>query len=421
LARKAGSLVERSVLTGWLYTSTRYAAAQIRRAEYRRQRREQEIYDMNQLLADSEPPIEWLRLRPVIDDALHSLAEKDREAILLRFFEGHSFATVGAQLSLNDDAARMRVERALKKLRLDLARKGVTSSAGALMAALATQAGATAPSGLAVGISATALANAASGSAGAALATFLMINKIPLALTSAFAVAALSGFAVQNQTNDKLSQQLDSLRSTPAMIEALQSENARLANLANEITLLRRDDAELSAAERQVAALKARFERAALNGSERASSSGLNKAGAVADVKNLDRAPKSNGQIPPKYPPDLQSAGIGAEVRVQFIVDTQGTVQNESVVHTSLLADELISEPSQTAVVNGISADQAQHAFEAAALEAVRQWKFDAGMKGGRLVNTRMAVPVTFSSHAEGAIVATPMVQTEKSLTSDWF
>src|SRR5688572_19079399 len=42
LARKAGSLTDRPVLTGWLYTSARFAAAKVLRGEARRQRREQE-------------------------------------------------------------------------------------------------------------------------------------------------------------------------------------------------------------------------------------------------------------------------------------------------------------------------------------------------------------------------------------------
>ncbi len=49
------------------------------------------------------------------------LDERDREAVLLHFFEGHSFAEVGGLLSLSADAARMRVNRALEKLRSDFA------------------------------------------------------------------------------------------------------------------------------------------------------------------------------------------------------------------------------------------------------------------------------------------------------------
>ena len=56
---------------------------------------------------------------PLLDDAMHELKETDREAILLRYFENRPFAEVGAKLGLNENAARMRVERALEKLRDD--------------------------------------------------------------------------------------------------------------------------------------------------------------------------------------------------------------------------------------------------------------------------------------------------------------
>src|SRR5260370_1102196 len=61
LARKASQLVDRTTLAGWLYTSVRYAAAQVLRAERRRQAREQEVHLMNELLSDSTPSADWER------------------------------------------------------------------------------------------------------------------------------------------------------------------------------------------------------------------------------------------------------------------------------------------------------------------------------------------------------------------------
>src|SRR5690349_23851869 len=57
-----------------------------------------------------------------------TLFRSDREAILLRFFEGRNFAEVGSQLRQNENTARMRVERALDKLHALLGRRGVTRS-----------------------------------------------------------------------------------------------------------------------------------------------------------------------------------------------------------------------------------------------------------------------------------------------------
>jgi len=113
------------------------------------------------------------RLRPVIDDALGELTDADREAVLLRFFHARSFAEVGTVLRVTDAAARMRVDRALDKLRGLLAKRGITSTAAALASVLANQAGVAAPVGLAATVTGTALAGAAATGGAAGLGAFL--------------------------------------------------------------------------------------------------------------------------------------------------------------------------------------------------------------------------------------------------------
>ena len=153
LARKAGELVERASIVGWLYTSTRFAATNAKRGERRRRAREQEVFVMQNMATDAEGEAtaraDWERLRPVIDEALHALDERDREAMLLRFLEGRSLAEVAAKLAVKEDTARVRVTRALDKLAGLLARRGITSTATALSVALGGKAGVAAPAGLA--------------------------------------------------------------------------------------------------------------------------------------------------------------------------------------------------------------------------------------------------------------------------------
>ena len=132
LGRKAASLIPHPALAGWLYTSVRWMAANARRAEDRRQRRRLEYQTMSELHSSESPESTWQQVRPVLDDVLHELGETDRAVIVLRYFEDLSLKQVGQQLGLNENAARMRVDRALEKLHDLLSRRGIKSTSTAL-------------------------------------------------------------------------------------------------------------------------------------------------------------------------------------------------------------------------------------------------------------------------------------------------
>jgi RNA polymerase sigma factor (sigma-70 family) len=163
LARKASRLAGHSSLTGWLYTSVRFEAAKSRRAEQRRHVREQESHAMNQLLQTNETEDAWREMRPVLDDVMHELNDADREAVLLRYFERKPLAEIGTRLGLSENAARMRVDRALEKLRMELSKRGVTSTGAALALALTERAVSATPARMIAEVSKTALGAVASG------------------------------------------------------------------------------------------------------------------------------------------------------------------------------------------------------------------------------------------------------------------
>jgi RNA polymerase sigma factor (sigma-70 family) len=160
LAAKAAESAGIAHLAGWLHGTTRFTVSHTVRAERRRQEREQQAHSMQALLTDSGPDALGAVPPPLFDEVLETLDAPDREAVLRRFFAGESFATIGTALGASEDAARMRVSRALEKIRAQFAKRGIYSSAAALSAALAGQAVA-APDHLAAGIAAAALSGAA--------------------------------------------------------------------------------------------------------------------------------------------------------------------------------------------------------------------------------------------------------------------
>ena len=198
LARKASVLARRDSLTGWLYTSARFAAANIVRAENRRRHREEQFMREPN---EAAPETDWEQLRPVLDEVMHQLPETDREAILLRYFENRPFAEIGARYGLNENATRMRVERALEKLRGLLAKRGVTTVV-ALASVISAQAVQLAPTSLAATLTTTSLNCAGRGTL--TLWTIMNMTKIKFGLSAIVVLGASTVLIIEHQAREKL-------------------------------------------------------------------------------------------------------------------------------------------------------------------------------------------------------------------------
>ncbi|HZP59694.1 MAG TPA: sigma-70 family RNA polymerase sigma factor [Opitutaceae bacterium] len=193
LARKARSLQAHPSLAGWLHTGTRFAAAQAVRTERRRRVREQEAQTMHEF--DPPSSVSTDRLEPFLDEVMDLLNEQDRDAVLLHFFEGRTFAEVGAILSLSADATRMRVSRALERLRTKLARRGIVSSASALAAMLSAQSALAVPASLALSVTRHALSHAGASHAAVSLAARLVQAAKSFSFTSWVGLVLVMGTA----------------------------------------------------------------------------------------------------------------------------------------------------------------------------------------------------------------------------------
>jgi RNA polymerase sigma factor (sigma-70 family) len=157
LARKAKGFSRKTILTGWLHQTTRLTAANYLRTEIRRQKREQEAF-MQSALSETEM---WTQIAPLLDDAISKLGERDRNAILLRYFENKSAREMATALRVDEPAAQKRVTRAVEKLRKFFTKRGVTLTAAAIAGAVSANSVQAAP----VGLTATVTAAAAKGAA----------------------------------------------------------------------------------------------------------------------------------------------------------------------------------------------------------------------------------------------------------------
>jgi len=189
---------------------------------------------MNALQNDTGP--DYSRVAPFLDEAINELGEEDRTAILLRFFEQHDFRSVGQALGGNEDAARMRVNRALDKLQRLIKRRGVTTSAATLSLVLSANAVQAVPVGLTLTIS-TAATLAGTAIATTATATALKtiaMTTLQKTLVATILVASIATPLVlyknsdtrQRAANESLQQQADE-------VAKQQAEKDRLSVLAS--------------------------------------------------------------------------------------------------------------------------------------------------------------------------------------------
>ena len=172
------------------------------------------------------------QVAPVLDEAIEQLNTEDRTAILLRFFEQQDFRSIGAAIGSNEDAARMRVTRALDKLQVLLKERGVGVSAAALAAVLAGEAVSAAPTGLAGAVATGALATGTAASGAGALLKLAGLGKLKLGIAAALTVGVVATpVVIQHQTASALREENQALRQQVEQLGELQLENSRLSNL----------------------------------------------------------------------------------------------------------------------------------------------------------------------------------------------
>ena len=242
----------------------------VRRSRERQARRETEVQQMHSQHVDPAPAA-WIELRPILDEALDEMDEPDRNALLLRFFEGQEFRRVGELLGTTENAARMRVQRALERLRENLNRKGILTATGNLTQLLLANSTLTAPATLLAGlmtasatnVSAAATVSSSFSSIGPLKAGILAMKPL---LYSTVALIVICPVVFQESRIRHTRDQLQNLEAQIRSMEPLRTDSERLHDLQtaqSELERLRREAVEIERLGREEISLRSELKNAA--------------------------------------------------------------------------------------------------------------------------------------------------------------
>ena len=142
LARKASAIREGTPLSGWLFKAARFAVSDALKRRTRMRNRENRFAEFFRAANGEDGAISGTtsggdphssevsdELSHTLDEALACLSDGDRQAVLLRFYEGKSLAEVGEVLGVSEEAAKQRVFRAIERMRGLLKRRGAAQGA----------------------------------------------------------------------------------------------------------------------------------------------------------------------------------------------------------------------------------------------------------------------------------------------------
>jgi RNA polymerase sigma factor (sigma-70 family) len=297
LARKAKSLSPKTILSGWLCRTAVYISADALKIQRRRQFREQES-QMQSILADSDSAA-WNQIAPLLHEALTCLGEKEHDAVVLRFFDGKELRQVGAAMGIGEDAARMRVNRGIEKLREFFAKRGVPLSAAAIAGAVSANSVLAAPAELATAVTAAVLSGSpiiTTAAAALAATKTTAMTTLQKSIIAAVFVAIAGGGIYEARQAVRLRGQVRTLQEQQGHLEQIQELQAerdsatnRLSSMVADIAKSNTNNSELLRLRGELGPLKQR----------------------LTELSNqVARTPNAWGILPEEMPPVISSTVV---------------------------------------------------------------------------------------------------------------
>ena len=327
LAKKSGQLGKKVVLSGWLYETSRLTAVTFIRSEIRRARREQQAH-MQNLLNEADTDV-WPKIAPLLDAAMAGLSETDRHAIVLRFFDGKNMKEVGTALGASEDAAKMRVNRAVEKLQKFFRKRGIASTTAILTAAISANSVQAAPVTLAKTVTAVAIAKGATASASTltfikGALNIMAWTNAKTAIVSAVVVGMAALSVVQHQAQVKLREQNETLQQQQApLAEQILQLQKQFADATNRAGNLLAENTQLKSNSNHNELLKLRGQvavasRVAADATAKMESLGTNSGTSLLDAeRNETRAHLNTFFKLANLSPDKADQYVNLEVEIQ--------------------------------------------------------------------------------------------------------
>ena len=195
LSRRPPARSGQATLAGWLYRTSVYACRNAIRAELARQRHEREAAEQRTPMSSSaqQSNSSSVEVEANLDEAMADLSERDRDVLLLRYYQDMDLAQVGATLGISQNTAGKRLSRALDRLRRALADRGTHIASAVVGEALVRATRDPAPTGLVSKLSSAGLGDASASEASRHIAegVIRMIRRAQMNFVATLAFTAV--------------------------------------------------------------------------------------------------------------------------------------------------------------------------------------------------------------------------------------